>query len=62
LVRLVAGAESAKSLCGGGFNSTKTSAAVSARYLPERRYQGTPSQRHESMKSPAFFATPGAFL
>src|ERR1035441_5950631 len=60
---------SAKSLCGGGFNSTKTSAAVWARYLPERRYHGTPSQRHESMKSrraqkvstSEFFATPGSF-
>src|ERR1039458_4170614 len=45
------GAESAKSLCGGGFSSTRTSVAVSARYLPERRYHGTPSQRHESIKS-----------
>src|ERR1039458_7206857 len=32
----VAGAESAKSLCGGGFNSTKTSAAVWARYLDRK--------------------------
>ena len=47
----IVGAESAKSLCGGGFNSTRTSVAVSARYLPERRYHGTPSQRHESIKS-----------
>ena len=42
---------SAKSLCGGGFNSTMTSVAVSARYLPGRRYHGTPFQRHELMKS-----------
>jgi len=63
------GAESAKSLCGGGFSSTMTSVAVSGRYLPERRYQGTPSQRHESMNSRTaqkvstseFFATSGSF-
>ncbi len=27
------------------------SVAVSARHLPERRYQGTPPQRQESMNS-----------
>ena len=42
-------AQSANSLCGGCFNSTRTSVAVSGRYFPERRYHGTPSQRHESM-------------
>ena len=44
-------AESAKSRCGGGFSCTSTSAAVAPRNLPERRYHGTPAQRHESMKS-----------
>ena len=38
-------------LCGGGFNWTSTSATVSARHFPERKYQGTPSQRQESMNS-----------
>ena len=49
--RPVTGAESAKSLCGGGFKPMRISVAVSARYLPERRYHGTPAQRQESRYS-----------
>jgi hypothetical protein len=49
LARSPTGAESSNSLCGGGFNSAKTSAAVVARHFPERRHHGTPAQRHESM-------------
>ena len=40
----------ANNCCGGGFSCTITSACEAARYFPERRYQGTPSQRQESMK------------
>ena len=42
---------SAKSFCGGRLSSTRISVAVVGRYFPERKYHGTPSQRHESMKS-----------
>jgi hypothetical protein len=48
---LVAGELLVRALVPGGFSSTTTSVAVSARHLPDRTYQGTPAQRHESMNS-----------